>query len=326
MKYEKPGLEYMNGLKEIFPEEIFDAHVHIYRERDLNLAKPSHALPKDSDITIDYWQKNISKQLGGADVTGGLFCPYPSVDIDFDATNQWLINELAKHPKSRGLLLISPKSDVSEVEELLENPQIVGFKPYHFYADVEGIPSMDDFLPEWAWQLADAKGLLLLVHLVRQRALADEDNAKQIGENCLKYPEAKLMLAHAGRGFHAANTVKGVKMIAGIENVYFDNSAICEAQGLFAILKEFGPEKLMWGSDFPLSEMPSKCVSVGDGFIWIDSLLLEGKNQTTGTPDALGIESIRALKEAGDYFGLDKSDYKKIFCDNIMNLLGIKEK
>lgn len=326
MTDKKSDIDYIKELYTIFPKQLFDAHAHIYRRQDLNLDQPSDALPNDSDISIHYWKIHLSKKLGDITLAGGLFCPYPSLNCDIDAANNWLIEELKKHPQSRGLLLIRPQFDISKIKKLLENHQIAGFKPYYFFAQHNGgsAPAVDEFLPEWAWQIAHEKKLMLLIHLVRQAALADKDNARQLYTNCQKYPDAKAILAHAARGFHAANTVKGIAALSGLQNVYFDNSAICEPLALYTILKEFGPTRLMWGSDFPLSEVPGRCVSVGNGFIWIDSSSVEWNKQNTCAPVALGLESIRALKEAGDYFGLNKADYQNIFCDNAMTLLGMK--
>lgn len=316
----------MQDVKKILPERLFDAHAHIYRTGDLNLEKKSHVLPNIAEVSIDYWKTNLSKQLGeGVILEGGLFCPYPSPQCDIIAANNWLIDELKKYPQSRGLILIEPKSDISLVKKFIDNPQIVGFKPYYFFAKNGSEPTADEFLPEWAWKMAHEKKLLLLIHLVRQGALADKDNALQLYANCRRYPQATAILAHAGRGFHPGNTVKGVRTLSGLQNIYFDNSAICESQALFAILKEFGPTRLLWGSDFPLSEMAARCVGAGNGFLWLDPTSIVWENQTTCVPAPLGLESIRALKEAGEYFGLNKTDYQKIFCDNAMKLLGMKK-
>ena len=316
----------MKDVKKILSERLFDAHAHIYRVRDLNLEKISQALPNVDEVSIDYWRTNLSKQLGeGVTLQGGLFCPYPSPHCDINAANNWFIEDLKKYPQFRGLILISPKSDIRTINKFLDNPQIVGFKPYYFFAQNGNISSVDEFLPEWAWKIAHEKKLLLLIHVVRQGALADKDNALQLLTNCRKYPQATAIMAHAGRGFHPENTVKGVRTLSGLQNLYFDNSAICESQALFAILKEFGPTRLLWGSDFPLSQMVGRCVGAGNGFVWLDSASIEWEKQTTCVPAPLGLESIRALKEAGEYFGLNKTDYQKIFCDNAMSLLGMKE-
>ena len=64
----------------------------------------------------------------------------------------------------------------------------------------------------------------------------------------------KLILAHAARGFYAPNTVKAIGGLRGLENVWFDSSAVCETAALRAILMEFGPGRLIYGSDFPVSQ------------------------------------------------------------------------
>jgi glutamate-1-semialdehyde 2,1-aminomutase len=326
MTHKSIDMNCVHELKMILPDQLFDAHAHIYRVQDLRLEKSSHALPAVDIVSTEYWKKCLSKQLPDVTLAGGLFCPYPSPRCDIDAANSWLIDELKKHPRSRGLLLISPKSDISKINTLLANSQIVGFKPYYFFAQggIDPPPAVNDFLPEWAWQIAHEKKLVLLIHLVRDGALADEDNFQQLRTHCQNYSNATAILAHAGRGFHAANTVKGISALSGLQNVYFDNSAICEPRGLVAILKEFGPTRLLWGSDFPISEMAGRCVSAGNGFVWLDSSSIAWEKQPTCAPATVGLESIRALKEAGEYFGLNKTDYQNIFCDNAMTLLGMK--
>lgn len=52
------------------------------------------------------------------------------------------------------------------------------------------------------------------------------------------------MLAHAARGFNARYTVEGIASLRGIDNVFFDTSAICEAAAMEAMLREFGPTLL----------------------------------------------------------------------------------
>jgi len=313
-------------LKAILPRQVFDAHAHIYRREDLKLDQVPPALSLREVVSIDYWKSRLSERFGTVEPVGGLFFPFPSPNCDRDMANAWLIDELAKHPESRGLLLISPGDDTAKIKELLANPQILGFKPYHIFAQIDNTLDavLDDYLPEWAWQLADERGLTLMIHLVRELALADENNSRQLRENCLKYPNARVILAHAARGFHPQNTVDGIKTLAGLQNVYFDTSAICEPLALFTILKEFGCTKLFWGSDFPVSELPGRCVSVGDGFVWLDSATIKWEDHCLCEPETFGWESLRALKEAGDYFGLNKADYQNIFCDNAMTMLGLK--
>ena len=117
--------------------------------------------------------------------------------------------------------------------------------------------------------MAHERGLAITLHLVRDAALADPGNQRDLRSFCTRYPNARLILAHAARGFHAPNTVNGLAGLRGLENVWFDTSGICEPEAFQAILTGFGPRRLLWGSDFPVSEIRGRCVTVGEGFAWL---------------------------------------------------------
>src|SRR5690606_37474511 len=118
--------------------------------------------------------------------------------------------------------------------------------------------SSEEFIPEWAWQLADQRGLVIMLHMVLPKALAEPPNQTYIREHCLRYPNAKLILAHAARGFCGRHTVDGIDSIRGLDNIYFDTSAVCEPQAFEAILEAFGPTRLFFGADFCVTEMRSR--------------------------------------------------------------------
>ena len=112
-------------------------------------------------------------------------------------------------------------------------------------------------------------------------------------------------MAHAARGFHAPNTVKGIASLRGLTNVHFDTSAVCEADAIVAILDEFGPRRVLWGSDFPVSEQRGRCVTVGDSFSWINPERIDVRADAPPLETTLvGLESLRALREAAEAFGL----------------------
>ena len=137
----------------------------------------------------------------------------------------------------------------------LDGAGIGGFKCYHCYsarADTQQ-SYIDEFLPDWTWQVADERGWFIMLHIVRDPALDDPENQRQIREKCERFPNAQLILAHAARGFHGPNTTRSIASLRGLSNVWFDTSAICEAEPMVAILDEFGPRRLLYGSDFPVS-------------------------------------------------------------------------
>jgi glutamate-1-semialdehyde 2,1-aminomutase len=104
--------------------------------------------------------------------------------------------------------------------------------------------------------------------------------------------------------------------------VYFDNSVACESEAVEAILRVFGTTRLMFGSDFPLSEARGRAVDLGDGFHWLyeKDLPSAALNQVT----LCGIESLLALKQACRSLNLTDSDVERIFSTNARVLLGLR--
>ena len=256
------------------PKRVFDSHAHIWRKTDWNSDISNVFTQGPKEVTMDVWRKYIGRQVGLSKLVGGLFLGMPLCAID--RMNNFLVEQLKNEPESRGSINISPEYSKEKVSEYLKNPFIVGFKPYYTFNKKKPTfqSSIAGFLPEWAWKMADERGLVITLHMVKSLAIADPENQREIREMCSKYPNAKLILAHAARGFHAPNTIKGIASLRGLENIWFDTSAICESAPFFAILHEFGPNKLLWGSDFAASECRGKCVTIGDGFAWFDDTVL----------------------------------------------------
>ena len=328
---EKKPIDLMiSELHQYLPKEIFDIHTHVYRASDVNPAEGEGSEDSvENEGTIQAWKTKIEEQVGVGRLKGGLFMPLPTKHCNIDNSNAFLLEQLKGNSESKGLIMVSPDSLQDKMIEYLDNNNnIYGFKPYHLFSKYK--PTFESpvsgYLPEWVWKLADERRLIITLHLVKYKALADPENQQEIIEKCKKYPGAKIILAHAARGFNHRNTLEGILKINGLQNIWFDTSAICEPAALKAILNEFGPQRLLWGSDFPVSQAYGKCVSLGDGFAWLQ----EGdagfdKLTAFCRPIPVGIESLLALKEATDDFGLNSNDLNDIFHDNALRLLGMKK-
>lgn len=316
--------ELLDRVADLLPESVFDAHAHVFRRKDLGEPVPGLVTELPESVSANVWKTMMGDMVKPARLEGGLVFPYPTADGDVDRANAFLVDDLAAHPELRGLILVTLRSDPDRVLELLENPAVMGFKPYHVFAATAPTfqAELAAFLPEWIWRLAHQRGLVIMVHLVRDRALADPANADTIVTMCRRYPNARLVLAHAARGFHSRNTADGLSALHGLDNVYFDTSAICQPAALLAILHAFGPRKLLWGSDFPVSHQRGICVSVGDGFAWINP---EQPDPAADSPvcrtAAVGVESLLALCDAAETFGLNAEDIEDIFRNNARRLL-----
>jgi len=312
-------------LRSFVPPRPIDIHAHLYRRQDAALPLADDLQTDDGDASLNAYRRNLAAWMGDAAPQGGLFFAFPTRDSNLAAANQFLIDQVAQSDGlSRGLLLVRPHDDPAPAEALVQQHRLAGFKVYHLYADRADTfqATIGEFLPDWAWELADQHSLLIMLHLVRARALADPENQAYRLDYARRFPNARLILAHAARGFCGAHTVEGIDSLRGVPNVYFDTSAICEPAPLEAILRAFGPSRLLFGTDFPVSEMRGKCVSVGDGFCWLDSRNFDWRESPFAQPVRVGLESLLAVKQACQTLRLNDSDVERIFSGGAQELLG----
>lgn len=315
--------------REQLPDSIFDIHAHLYRVADLNISRTGVVGEAPSDASLKLYRRSVERQVGAGRIHGGMFFAIPSLTMDLDRSNDYVVSQIKTDPSSRGLILITPGSSREKAESYLTNPQIVGFKCYHVFSPQQ--PTFEapipTWLPEWGWELADRHGLVIMLHIVRTHALADPDNQRVIRDRCTRYPRARLILAHAARGFHGPDTVRGITALRGLDNVWFDTSGICEPTAYVAILEEFGPRKLMWGSDFPISERRGKCVTIGEAFAWINPGRFDVSPASLPIETLLvGLESTQAVLDAAKTVGLNEADLRDLFHDNASRLLGLDPK
>ncbi len=309
------------------PSRLFDAHAHLWRTDTLTLPADSIFAAGPEAVTPEVWQASLGRQVGAERLVGGLFLPVPFASPERIAgINTWMMQVTSDRPGSKVLALVAPGMTPEQIEPLLAYSQFAGFKPYHTYSVSQ--PTFDalpaDYVPEWVWEMADARGLVITLHLVRSGAMADPGNIRYLREHCERFGGARVILAHAGRSFHAPNAGRGAAALCDLQNLWFDSSGICEAEPLKALLNAFGPRRLMWGSDYPVSEIRGRCVTVGDGFAWLDPGSVQWeKTGPQGRPTRVGLESLRALLAACDAFGLDASDLQDLFADNAQRLLGL---
>ncbi len=314
------------SLRDRLPFRVFDAHAHPYQLASAHPPADHPFADGPAERSVNDWCADLGRLVGIQRVHGGLFVPMPFPDSDRAACNAYVRTQAAGRTGARCLALFDPQRPRKETEADLDHPCVCGFKPYHFFSGLKDsfAAPMKSFAPEWMWRLAHERGLVVLLHLVRDRALADEDNLLCIRETMTRFPNVKLILAHAARGFNAWHTAEALPRLADLDNIWFDTSAVCEARAFLAILDTFGPRKLLWGTDYPVSQMHDRAVSVGDGFLWPATVIDDWAEVTPRVePTTVGVESLRALLDAADAFGLNDADMQDVFADNAMRLLGL---
>jgi len=331
----REDLEAIALLNNFLPDKIFDMHMHIGSKEACPGMWSNNSIFSQcgKENTMDTYIRDNGRFFGNRKLRANMIvCPDVSMtdpaNGNRDKGTQLLIQELEKHPECVGEIMISAKDTREDLEAMLLHPNIRGFKCYHV---TSGNPNsfqcrIGEFLPESAWQVANDHGLCITLHMVRDAALADPENMTYICEMSDKYPNAKLILAHAGRGFAAWTIMENVEKLVPHTNVYFDLSAVCESGPFFEIIRKCGHKRVFWGSDYPVSMMRGKCISIGPSFLWLyKEQLSQCASKTAFTAYLIGTENLLALRSACKMLDLDKTAIEDIFYNNAMELFGLKD-
>ena len=323
----------LGKLKDFIPDKIFDFHAHLYHTAYLpDIAGQDSIFAERGDLADRAFYERYQCQLhpGIKKLRLNLVSmPDSSMNERPNGNrarcNDFLIEHLEQYPQDIGEAFVLPDDTGDEIKGLLNHPNIRGFKCYHVCAAKKPTwqAEIDEYLPESAWRVAEDRGLCITLHMVKDAALADPGNYTIISEKARKYPNVKLILAHAARGFAPWTVIEGVKGLSEIPNIYFDVSAVCEPTAIFTVVKAAGHERVLWGSDFPVSMLRGKCVSLADTFLWLYWQDLE-KLDMPAAADAnlVGVENLNALAQACGMLDLNHSETEDIFYNNAERLFG----
>jgi len=308
------------------PPTIFDAHAHWYRADQFPDGAAPPLVKSGPPVAGSAAFDAAIEQLIPGRRTEGLFFPFPHAQVDVDAGNEFLHRELLARPASRGQMLVVPGHDPEFIRQTVRRCGFVGLKCYHVFSPRRPTfdSTIEEFLPEEQVRVAHEEGLSITLHMVRPRALADEANQATIRRYCTRYPGMRLILAHAARGFNAHHTIQGIDSLRGLDNVWFDTSAVTDCGAIEAIIVTLGHRRVLYGSDFPVSHLRGRCVALGDSFLWISS-----SNANLEVPYAelqlalVGHESLRALKIAALATRLTDTQIEDVFCNNARRLFGV---
>lgn len=311
------------------PDRIFDAHAHLFAHTHFPGGLPAGYDQTPPVLGLDAYRTYMEWLHPDGRTQGGLFFGL-AFQGDRLGNNAFVAQEVANAEASfaaRGQMLVAPSMDADYVRQEVQRHGFVGLKPYHVMAHVDG-PTFDApieaYLTEAHAQVADELGLTVTLHMVRARALADPVNQATIRRYCARYPNMRLILAHAARGFNPWHTIEGIHSLRGLPNVWCDTSAVTEAGAFEAIVDVLGHERLLYGTDFHVSHLRGRCVAVGDSFHWLyaDEMNLAEKHAAL-QPVLIGLESLRSLFLALHRLRLTGRQVEDVFYGNAAALFGL---
>jgi L-fuconolactonase len=236
---------------------VIDAHCHIWRPARGDYGWLTPALgPIHRDVAITDWRR-LAEPCG---VAGGILVQAAASE----AETRFLLDAAAAEPDSPvlgvvGWVDLAAIDAPVRVARIAAEPLVRGLRPMlQDIADPDWIldPSVEPGLAAMAAHGLAFDALVRPFHLPRVRALAD------------RLPELTIIIDHgakpdiAGGGF--------ASWAAEIERIARDGRAFCKLSGLITeagatpervpryiahLLACFGPDRLIWGSDWPVLEL-----------------------------------------------------------------------
>jgi len=307
------------------PAEVYDIHTHPWH--------PDHFGPEAWQLFAGLPPQGCAEHRAALQrympvtTLHGLYFGMPHRTANRPAMNDWVADQVRTRgtPLSRALLVASPADDPAMVAAALRSGKFCGLKVYHVYANRPDTmhATIEEFAPEWMWELLHEVRGVLLLHIVRDGAMDDPGNQRSLRRLCRAYPRAQLILAHIARSFSYRNAREGLRCLADLDNAVVDTSAVCEAEAFRAALEILGPRRVLWGSDFAVSEIRGRCVTTGGLFFWLHPEIMRTDYQAATTTDMtlVGIESLLSLREACEDTGLTQGDLGDIFFRNACRTL-----
>jgi predicted TIM-barrel fold metal-dependent hydrolase len=310
-------------LDSFVPHRVFDAHAHLYEIGHWGVPHAVSAGP--AVVTMDEFLRQIEWIMPGREVTGLFFGV--AFHSGYAACNDFVAREALSRPGNFCEMVVPPDLDPEQMRETVRRRGFRGIKVYHTFVPQKPTwnAEIPQYLSEEHVRVAHEENWTITLHMVRDRALSDPANLDCIVRYCRQYPGIRLILAHAARGFNAFHTVNAVDRLRGLDNVWCDVSAVTEAPAMEAIVAALGPEKLLWGSDYPISHLRGRCIAIGDQFVWLYEDTLDWQRvspQSKIQPYFVGHESLRSLKHTATVLRLSDSEIEGIFYTNATRMLG----
>ena len=318
-------------LEDFVPQKVHDAHVHLYRtDFDTATSLEDRAWSQGvaergfANVTMEVWQEWNAALFPGREVHGSCM-GFPFTTVDMDEMNQFVVTEASKDAGSAPLMLVKPGMDPGAMEQFIEKNGVIGLKPYRVYSATGDAVEcgITDFLPEELIEVANGRGLMVILHMSKSRAAADPQNLANLKRFNKQYPHVKWQLAHCARCFIPSFLEESIDQLAELENIWFDTSAVCESD-VFDVLFSRGPrERIMFGSDnLPAGVDRGKYIAFG--YAW--AVLTETNHSfnlshCNPNPTWVIYEELRALRRIATRFNFTQRDVEDLFYNNAIRLL-----
>ncbi len=325
---------YKEYLEDFLPGTIIDIHTHVYIKEITGTAAVQ-------DKRLVSWTSLVAEDNPVEDLMESYRLMFPGKKV-IPCVFPWVeplhkIDELNEYTRASAsswhlpvLFLDHPDYSVEELEQKLVDGGYNGIKVYLSFAP-SYIPGDEvrifDFLPHGHLAVLDKLGLMVMLHIPRSGRLKDPVNLAQILEIEQKYPNVKVVLAHVGRAYCPEDVGDAFEILGKTKNLVFDCSANTNPVVFRQALESLGPRRMIFGSDLPITRMRMRRICENGTYINLipkglygdvsgDKNMRELQGEEAGRLSFFLYEEMKAMKEAVNELGLNKSDVEFIFYDN----------
>jgi predicted TIM-barrel fold metal-dependent hydrolase len=328
-------------LAEFLPDSFIDIHTHVHSVK--------HRKEKNTDRQV-LWpalvaSENTGEQLAetyrllfpGKTVNHLSFCNANTAE-DYTIKNEYVAAEAKKYG-FYALYFSMPRESREKLERQCKKGSFLGLKSYLSFAE-GNIPEKDieifDFFPHHQLEAANRNGWIVMLHIPRHGRLGDPVNIRQLREIDERYPNAKIIIAHIGRAYADIDAGNAFTELSHTKNLLFDFSANTNENIMYKTLETFGPNRLLFGSDLPITRMRTRRIIRNNTYINLVPKGLYG--DMTGVPHMEEVsggeagkltfflyEELVSFKRAAEKAGLKKDDVKAIMFENAKKIIsGVK--
>lgn len=323
---------------DFLPAEIMDSHVHLWKKNFLkesiseNRKKQNPFLDPDiiDGFTSEDFKNTVEKIFPG-EKYNGLFFGFPIKEIDLTKANKYISNVCIKN-NSYGLNI--PEPGLKEIPKDFFESRFIGFKPYPDLVDYKASKdfskldidvSIFDFISKKVLEFCQEYSLILLIHIPRAGRLNDRRNIEEIKIIGKKYPNIKVILAHAGRSYCYGDIKDSIRYLKEIKNLYVDTAMINSFSVNKVLMEELGSERILYGSDLSIAALKGKNIDINNRHYFVTntprSWSLSSEEMNLDSFTFFIYEIIRAIRVAALSLNLSKEDIRNIFYLNTKGLI-----
>lgn len=229
--------------------------------------------------------------------------------------------------RAQCLLVTRPEWHPRVIEDAMTRG-FIGIKPYPDLApgDRDEV-SIFDYLPRAHLEVADRLGAVLMLHIPRAGRLGDPDNIRELLEIGERYPAVRVIIAHIGRAYCTPTAEKGLPHFKDCPSLVFETSANLNAEVFQIALETLGPDRILFGSDLPVTIMRGVREYEGETYInFSDGPFAWNTNRKSPEEEAeytyYVYQELRSLIRATQRAGLGKEAFHRMMYDNAAKLLG----